>query len=42
VLMVGAGMVEAALGVASERRPLEEVATPLSAIAATGHPPPLR
>ena len=31
-LMVAAGIIEAVMGVASERRPLEEVATPLSAI----------
>jgi MFS family permease len=39
-LMVAAGIVEAILGVASERRPLEEVALPLSAVAAPSHPPP--
>jgi len=33
VLMVAAGIVEAVLGIASERRPLEEVARPLSAVA---------
>ncbi len=36
-LMVGAGIVEAVMGVASERRPLEDVAPPLSAIPAAGH-----
>ncbi|MBN9511422.1 MAG: MFS transporter [Alphaproteobacteria bacterium] len=33
VLMVGAGVVQAVLGIASERRPLEDIAPPLSAVA---------
>ncbi|MDA8253912.1 MAG: MFS transporter, partial [Rhodospirillales bacterium] len=37
-LMIAAGIVEAALGVASERRPLEDVAPPLSAVTADGQP----
>jgi MFS family permease len=32
VLMIAAGIVEAVLGIASERRPLEDVAPPLSAV----------
>ena len=33
VLMVGAGVVQAVLGIARERRPLEDIAPPLSAVA---------
>ena len=35
VVMILGGVVEIVLGVAAERSPLEEVATPLSAVSAT-------
>src|SRR5699024_1650799 len=38
ILMILAGLVEVALGVRAERRSLEDLATPLSAEDAEGHP----